>query len=325
MKWPAGVSGSNNKNLRLAGNLLGVAATIYLGWKIGTDNRWEELSDALTRLHRLSWIWLLPALLLLPVNILCEALKWKQLIRPIETLRLQQAVKAVLAGTAAGFVTPNRTGDIAGRLGFIRQQHRKAVLAAGLVNSLTQNAAIVLAGLPSLTILLLRQGPAAPDVGKYAGWAGIFLLVSMVGLYGLRKVALGTQTPWLAGIRTLNTPVFLGQTAWSALRFVVFMLQLYSLFRLGGVALSPEHALLSLPAAYLAITFTPSVAWSEVMVRSSAVVFFTGIWGYPAIVAGFAASALWLINVAFTAAAGSFFLFAQPGLRFFGRQNIVGS
>ena len=74
--------------------------------------------------------WLLLALLLLPINYLLEAVKWRQLLRHAIRPGISSAVGHVLVGQASGFITPNRLGDYAGRvLGFAPEQRLEAAIA----------------------------------------------------------------------------------------------------------------------------------------------------------------------------------------------------
>lgn len=69
-----------------------------------------------------SWLCMVLALLLMPLNILLEALKWQTLNQHIARFSLSQSVRQVCYGIMTGFITPYRIGDYPGRVLCYRQQ-----------------------------------------------------------------------------------------------------------------------------------------------------------------------------------------------------------
>lgn len=135
--------------LNLALKLL-IAA--LLGWAIYRQvfekQQVEELWAALLRhFYYPNLLWLVAVVLLAPLNMALEAMKWRQLISGFSQLGFWQTFKAVLAGTAIAIITPNRVGEYGGRVLFVEEgQGWKSVIAT-MVGSLAQLLALLSVGM----------------------------------------------------------------------------------------------------------------------------------------------------------------------------------
>jgi len=287
-----------------------IASLLYVAYSLITFEAWEELATAFTQTGIVQFAWLFYVLLLLPLNWLIEALKWQKVSSGLEKLPLPTAIKAVLAGSATGFITPNKTGDIVGRIVFLHEANRKPAISLAAINSLTQNIAILIAGIP-MAVLFLSDNTHSTDFS--AGFlipvfAGI-LLVFLVLLFFLPGIVSRIKSEklkvYFSGIGNYSKNDLLNISIFSLLRFVVFSFQLYLLLHFFGVELSLSQALISIPTSYLFITFTPSLAISESLVRSSWAVVIIG--QYSGNTAGIilAGIGLWLINVVVPVVAGN--------------------
>ncbi len=113
---------------------LGLAILIVLANQLSDE---VHLVDSLGDLHPL-WIYVLWALLLVPVNWALESKKWLMgLNLPVFTFR--KAVKQVLQGQSLGLLTPLGIGDYGGRIIGLKAEERAAGLRATLLSSLAQN------------------------------------------------------------------------------------------------------------------------------------------------------------------------------------------
>jgi Lysylphosphatidylglycerol synthase TM region len=99
-------------------------------------------------------LWLATAFLLMPINWLLEALKWRRLADVFEHFSLGLAYKAVLAGAAIGVFTPNRIGEYGGRLLFTPKEKSIETVIATLLGSFSQLLALVGGGIIGLFVFL---------------------------------------------------------------------------------------------------------------------------------------------------------------------------
>ncbi len=169
------------KFLNLALKLL---ITALLGWAIyhqvfakqQVDELWASLVQHFTFPNLL---WMLAVLLLAPLNIALESLKWRQLIGGFSKLNRWQTFKAVLAGTTIAIFTPNRVGEYGGRVLFVEEgQGWKAVIAT-MVGSLAQLLALLSVGLLGgvyFSLKFLEPAPYLMPVSMSLGAAFLGLL-----------------------------------------------------------------------------------------------------------------------------------------------------
>jgi len=277
-----------------------VASVVYLVYKIAHFDGYDELLAAIKHRNWSNFIWLAAVIALLPLNLLMEALKWEKVCSYLEKLKISTAIKAIIAGTSAGFVTPNRLGDIIGRMHFLQPENRKSAVSLAAVNSLTQNIAILLPGIP-LAILFFMQHQTAIQLQTYI----VFLLI-MLGLFSVtlitlpkisRRIKNQQLQSYFSGLTNYATTDMAAITGWSLLRFCVFCIQLFLMLRFFGVELSLTQALTSIPLTYLLVTFTPSFAFSEAVIRGSWAVFVIGQFATNTPGMLMAGVGLWFINV----------------------------
>ena len=62
--------------------------------------------------------------MLMCLNFLMESIKWKVVVANTNPISFTKAIKSVLVGQAFAFFTPNRIGDFAGRVLFLKTEHK---------------------------------------------------------------------------------------------------------------------------------------------------------------------------------------------------------
>jgi hypothetical protein len=172
---------SKKSILNLALKLL-IAA--LLGWaiyrQVFAKQQVEELWAALVRhFNYPNLLWLVAVVLLAPLNMALEAMKWRQLISGFSNLSFWQTFKAVLAGTSIAIITPNRVGEYGGRVLFMEEgQGWKSVIAT-MVGSLAQLLALLSVGLVGgvfFSVKFLEPEPYLVPVAISLGAAFLALL-----------------------------------------------------------------------------------------------------------------------------------------------------
>ncbi|MEI7502370.1 MAG: lysylphosphatidylglycerol synthase domain-containing protein [Paludibacter sp.] len=285
--------------------LILVASYTFLIYKLLTFNHYHELATQWKQMPLTQFRWLAGVFILLPINWLLEAIKWKRLIAIIEDISIKKSYNAVLAGISTGFFTPNRVGEMVGRILYLDADHRKAGVTLSLVNSLTQNLVITIVGVPACLIFFtFTSGTLEADIADF-----ILAMICFALLFGLFYFALpliskkiegssigskvGTYTDCLSDYKRTDLIVII---AISMLRFFVFATQFYLMLRFFGIHLDPWQAIIAIPSSYLFVTFTPSVAFSEAAVRSSYAVLFIGAFSGQIVGIALAGVAIWAVN-----------------------------
>lgn len=109
-----------------------------------------QQSNLAQKWSELHVIWKSPllwsTLLLMFVNWGLESYKWKLLIEPLEEITFFRAFLSVLSGCSITLLTPNRTGEFAGRIVWLKSENRIKGISSAFVGSLSQLTVTFIAG-----------------------------------------------------------------------------------------------------------------------------------------------------------------------------------
>jgi len=285
--------------------LIVLASYSFLAYKLFTFHQYDDLAAQWKQMPLSRTAWLAGFLTLLPLNWYLESLKWKMLTSRVQKIDINTSVKSVLSGISTGFFTPNRIGELVGRIAFLQPANRKAGVTLSLMNSLTQNIVMTLGGVPACILFFTyTAGKLQPDIVH-------FVLITMIGIlvfgliyFTLPRWSLQVRKSRLSsGIKTF-TDCLSGynlKDLWqiisvSFIRYCVFCIQFYFMLRFFNIDLTPWQALLTIPTTYLFVTFTPSLAFSEAAVRSSYAVLVIGAFSGQVVNIALAGVCIWAVN-----------------------------
>jgi len=291
-----------------------IAAYSFLAYKLITFNQYDRLFAWWRQMPVTQFRWLAAVLVLLPLNWLLEAVKWGMLTSNIQKITLKTSIIAVLAGVSTGFFTPNRVGEVVGRMMYLNAGNRKAGVAMGVLNSLTQNMVMVMCGVPAC-IVYFSSGASVPELAAetYLMMIGAFLLLFGMLYFSLPKLSrylvqanlAATVSSFTAGFTAYTRGDLLLIFGVSLLRYFVFCTQFFFMLRFFGIQLQPLEALIAIPVNYLFVTFSPSLAFSEAAVRSSYAVLVIGSYSTQVVNIALAGVCIWAINFVIPMLVGS--------------------
>jgi hypothetical protein len=263
---------------------------------------------------------LLVVAVLMVVNWLLEAVKWRHLLHGLEQMPLGRAFMATIAGTSVGFVSVNRTGEFLGRVLFLAPGNRVAGGFATALGSIAQFVVTLAAGGLGLLLLTVMNMPLPWHAG-WISWAlatltALFAFVALVLYFRpglLRKLFL--LIPFLhrfeqaSGVlsRYRHTEL-VNMLFLSVARYVVFGFQFVLLLRAFDAGVDHVEAILAIPLVYLIATLIPSVMLTELGMRGSVAIAVLAPFGAADTMVLMATTCLWVINVALPASVGSLIL-----------------
>ena len=249
------------------------------------------------------------------VNWGIEAWKWRILLREVESLTFVRAFTAVIAGTSIGLITPNRVGEFAGRVLFLRPEHRVQGSFATLLGSIAQFVVTVLSGTVVLFFLPYQANSLEQEaLWQLVKWCALLVGGATVFLYfspgALERVFLAV--PWLRRyerhvhvLSAFDRSRLISVALLSALRYAVFTVQFVLLLNIIGGVPYPI-AFTSVPVVFLVTTLIPTTALTELGVRGSlAESLIAG--GEPMGVV-IASMIVWAVNIVIPAMAGALIL-----------------
>ena len=279
-------------------------SVLYLGYKLFNFNNYDALIQEWKVLPLSHFYWLAFVFFLLPLNWLSESVKWKLIVSVVQNLSLRKSLMSVLAGYSSGFFTPNRTGDMLGRLVFLKSSNRKTGITLSLISSLTQNIIIALCGIPAVILFFSYfKNENHIEINKYIFITSIFAGVLFILFLLLPKFAERNKNPkiqqYIKGLVNYSISKSFLILFVSLVRFIIFSVQFYAMLCFFGINLMLEKALIVIPANYLFITFTPSFSFTEPLIRGSYAVFFVGNFSNHTVGIALAGICLWVVNYVF--------------------------
>ena len=94
----------------------------------------------------LTIFYLLLVVALMGCNWLLEARKWQLLIAPLEQISIFTSIQSILAGITISIFTPNRIGEFAGRIFFLKKADKLKASVKSMVGSFIQLSITIFAG-----------------------------------------------------------------------------------------------------------------------------------------------------------------------------------
>jgi len=259
---------------------------------------------------------------LLFVNWGLEALKWKLLIAPLETISFSVALKSVFAGVTVSIFMPNRIGEFAGRIFFLEKADKVEATLKNFVGGFMQFCITLLLGIPAFFIAIRLSGNDLKASGllnvKAAEIVFLVLLAGCITLIFLNKIRARFSPAiqsYFKAIFDTDRNTFVIAFLLSFVRYCVFIFQYYLVLVAFGVQPGMFISLMIIAIAFLITSVIPSFALTEVVTRGAVAVSLFHLFTDVAVGGVVVASLLvWIINLAIPALIGSAFIWK---LKFF--------
>ncbi len=315
---------TSSRNLKYLNLVLVVIALVYLAYKFNDyhqRNYGQLFIDILAKGNISLFIF---AIVLIPLNYGLEAKKWQILLSPLQMVGFLNSFKSILAGITISIFTPNRTGEVIGKVVYL-DLHEK--LKAALLNfsgSMAQMICTSLAGLWG-TIIYLRyysfKDIDLPAIEVIYGIAMVCTLLAFLIYFNQQKFFTWiSNKKWAKKIhinftnhQQFKSSLQVKVLALSILRYLVFSSQLVLLLIFCGIQAATVQLFLLCTVFFLVMWFLPSFALTELGVRGSvAVMLFQNVSDN---ISGalLAVVLLWIINVALPALIGCVYVFNLLG------------
>lgn len=259
-------------------------------------------------------------LALMFINWSVETIKWKILVQKITRFNFFVALKIIFSGITIGIFTPNRIGEIGGRILFLDKGKRTFGILATSLGSFAQLITTIINGLAALVLLFLffpEKTDISPLVDNISVIIVLLLLVALIWIYfnaqiikpillkfsffqaREEQIDFFSETPFVILFKVL---------ALSFLRYGIFIVQFFLLLTYFNVKLDFSQAYVSIGLIYLFTTLIPTTTLIELGIRGSFAVFFFGMFttNIPGIV--LATFLLWIVNLALPSILGSVFV-----------------
>ena len=300
----------------------------FLYQKVFIDQTFNDLSHwFLDIIKSKSPFTLFVVLLLMFLNWFVEAVKWKYLIKKLETVSIWLSIKAIFLGVTVSVFTPNRIGEFGGRIFCLKKADRLKAVFCTMLGNLSQLLATVLFGSLALCYYFITYDTIFDF--DYSSFRWVLIVVNFIIL--LISIFLYLNASYLTIL--LNKISFLQKhidylkvfsyydrselskiLLYSVLRYLIFTFQFYLLLDFFNVKITFISSATMSALTFYTMSIIPTIAISELFARGSVAILFFGLISNELMGITVAASSLWAINLVLPSIIGVFFVF---NLKFF--------
>ena len=289
---------------------------------------WNDIKISFTDKNQ--FILMIAAFLLVTVNILLEALKWKIQVKPIEDISLSKSYISIFTGMTAGMFFPNRMGNFLGRIFILEKGDRIKAAMVTIVGGFAQMIATVCFGLLALLFFIEKN--------KLLIFFGIIIIISLLiimyfkihllkylQLFIPKRFKEKTKS-YIEIFSQYNKKELTEILIISFARYLLYSFQFVILIWAFNVPLSYINAMIPISLTYLMMMIVPYITITEIAVRGSVSILIFEKWlmmnginsSLSAMVFS-ASSLLWIFNIAIPAVIG---LFLTNRLKFFRKNEL---
>ena len=268
------------------------------------------------------------ALLLVPINIYLEGIKWKFQLKPIENISNWKSFLSIFTGITAGMFFPNRMGNFLGRIFMLENGDRIKAAMVTIIGGMGQMIATVSLGLVA-SIFFVKKHLVLLTI------AVILIIVTLLIMYFniqflkyfqflIPKKYKEKTKEYFEIFSLYNKDELFKILAISFLRYFLYTFQFVLLIWAFNVPLTYFKAMIPISLTYILMMVIPFITITEIAVRGSVSIFVFEKWfiinnisdSYLIMVFS-ASSLLWIFNIAIPSIIG---LFLTYRLKFF-RKN----
>lgn len=257
-------------------------------------------------------LFVLAALLLMPVNWLLETIKWRLLIRSKASFQI--LLRSVIAGITLGFITPARSGEFIGRVMFLDEEDKAKIFYLSVVGGIAHTAITLGAGALFVAVwssnLLwsgIASGSAVAFLLLYFRYDLFNNVISSIPFLERRNLILHNhQLPELS----IQVNVLLI----TLLRYCVYILQYILLQMFFGVSDNFFALMVHNGVFFLIHTFSPLMPFLDFSFRGGAALYVFKDFSANNIGVLSAVTAAWVLNLVVPAVIGYLFILKRKRL-----------
>lgn len=240
-------------------------------------------------------------------------MKWGILIDQFQKLSFKKKINSVFMGLSVGFLTPNRIGDFAGRLRYIRVENRLESIHASFVASIYQTAVTLLVGSCGFVYWMNQEVLDSDHLSLIYAISGLTILALLVLVFRMKLLILiAMKVKWLSKFSdrfdwflSIDRKELQKVFALAFLRYLIFLFQYYLIVIAFNVAASPLLIVSSISTIYLLTTIIPTSTFSDILLRGAVSLLIFGVFIASEEVILLITATIWLINIVIPSLMGS--------------------
>lgn len=268
---------------------------------------------------------LILTIILVPINIYLEGVKWRIQLKPIENISYYKSFLSIFTGLTAGMFFPNRMGNFLGRIFMMENGDRIKAAMVTIVGGMAQMIATVSVGLIA-TIFFVNKYLVLLTIS-------IFLIVALLLLiyfnihvlkyfqFLIPKKFKEKTKEYFDVFSLYDKKELLKILIISFLRYFIYTFQFVLLIWAFNIPLTYLNAMIPISFTYLLMMVIPFITITEIAIRGSVSILvfekwfiINGISNSLELMVFSASSLLWILNIAIPSIIG---LFLIHRLKFF--------
>ena len=268
--------------------------------------------------------YLIAAILLMFLNWGLESRKWQMLTSHVTPTPFKTAIKSVMAGLSFTMLTPNRMGEFLGRVLYLPDGSRVRASVLMFLSSISQLTITLSAGV--IGLFYLKTNIPQLITGS-DGWTGLLVNALLYGscicIFGailiyfnigwlirqIEKIPPFTKyAPYIHVIGEIHKAELLKLLGISLIRYLVFLTQYILVFRFFETGVPLKGMVVCTSVMFLMLAIIPTIALAELGIRGQISLFVFGLFSSGSLEILIASAVIWIINIIFPAAVGSFIL-----------------
>ena len=271
------------------------------------NENWTLLAILLkTQLLSIAFYQWIVLFILMGLNFLIESIKWKVVVANTQPITFIKAFKSVMVGQSFAFFTPNRIGDFAGRVLFLKKENKLIGMAHLAWASYAQLIITLILG----TIALNINVPFYPWINGLVlnfiklGSPFVGLLVVLLFFYNKQ---------WKGKLSFLNvvqiaTSVKAKLLLLSFLRYLIFLVQYIWVAYLLKIQIDTGWLVVSVSILFLCLSILPTINVTELVIRGQLLIVILAPFLADKHMIIFLSSLIWGVNFLIPAVIGTFLL-----------------
>lgn len=286
--------------------------------QVFNSNQWPLFIKGIQNLaYGNGLIFFILSILLMPLNWGIETHKWRLLINEYEHMPFSTSLKAVLSGVYISIFTPNRMGEFAGRIIYLKRFNKVKGTFVTFIGSISQLCVTLVMGALALPVFISVTVFQDQFIGRiliitFIATATLFLFLyfnlALIPKIISRIYYLKKYTKWVKILVRYKGQILAKILLFSFLRYFVFSLQFLFLLYAYGFEIHWLKSLIGISTIFFAQAIIPTISLTELGIRGASSVEILGLLSDNTSAILAAAWTLWLINLILPALPGLYFL-----------------
>ena len=242
-----------------------------------------------------------------------EALKWKLVVQKAAEVSFIQAYKAVLVGNTYGIFTPNRVGEIVGRVFFIKSYNKSRI---GLL-TLAGSASMTMGGMviACFSLHYFLEDSSLKIFYLVGAWLGLSLIFyAYLNMYNILKRIVRFKwwkkyADYASTLKLLSTFNLIAYVLLSISRYSIFVIQYYIFLQFFVADISIPGVASNMSLIFFIQSCVPTPVVIELGIRGNlAVLFLADLVNGNTLLITSVAYMIWFINMLVPALIGYIFV-----------------